>query len=229
MAIKFLTGILESVCSPFSYENQGKALAEQLKKLQNFLPAPEIVNFDPNNITLNFNAQRLDATNLSSLYDTMASSFWFLRDVQELYIKAKGSFSFAPPNFSGTEREALSHCIQLAQLIDDIAPEVMDRNLKRVWGKLEHQYHFPHFETAEEMRHYLKNSTELTRVTLLDLSRSEIEIVPPEVLLFPNLSKVILLDTQIGQFPHVLKAHPKLNLENVLCEDLTFTNGTRAI
>lgn len=206
--------------------NQGARLAKELKKLESFLPAPEIVGFKKNNVSLNFDIQKLDASNLSSLYDTMASSFWFSRDVQELYSKAKGSFSWVPPSFSGTEESALCKCVKMAQLINTIAPEVMDKNLEKVWIKLENQYEFPHFETAKEMREYLNNNNKVLEVTRLDLSRSDIEIVPPEVLLFPNLSQVILFDTKIAQFPQVLKAHPTLNLEKVYCEDLTFTIGT---
>ncbi|MCP5489814.1 MAG: leucine-rich repeat domain-containing protein [Chlamydiales bacterium] len=209
-----------------SCPSQGSILAQELQKMQGFLPAPDVKNFDRKNTTLNFDVQHLDASNLSSLYDSMASSFWFSRDVQDLYIQAKGPFSLAAPDFQGTKGEALCRCIKMAKLVNKIAPEVMGRNLKEIWEKLEEQYQFPHFETPQEMREYLKTGDKHKEVTLLDLSRSDIEIIPPEVLQFPNLSQVILYDTKLGQFPHVLSAHSNLNLNNVQIEDLTFSKGT---
>jgi Leucine-rich repeat (LRR) protein len=222
------TPIAGSLCpkAGVSCPSQGSILAQVLQKMQGFLPAPDVKNFDRKNTTLNFDAQHLDASNLSSLYDSMASSFWFSRDVQDLYVQAKGPFSLAAPDFQGTKGEALCRCIKMAKLINKIAPEVMDRNLKEIWGKLEAQYQFPHFETPQEMREYLKTGDKHKEVTLLDLSRSDIEIIPPEVLQFPNLSQVILYDTKLGQFPYVLSAHSNLNLNNVQIEDLTFSKGT---
>jgi Leucine-rich repeat (LRR) protein len=207
--------------------NQRARLAEELQKMQNFLPAPEVRLFDPNNVSQKFDFQNSRATSLSFLYDTMAFSFWFEREVQDLYIQAKGSFSMSVPVFSGTMEEAFGHCISMALLINKIAPKIMDRNLKRVWEKLEEQYKFPRLETAEEMRNHLKSDdTLLKRVTILDLSSSDIEIIPPEVLLFPNLTQVSVLNTRMTQFPQVLTAHPTLNLDNVQFEDLTFTMKT---
>ena len=156
----------------------------------------------------------------------MAFSFWFQRDVQDLYIKAKGAFSMTAPIFNGTLEEAFAHCITMAQLISTIAPKIMDENLVRIWKKLEDQYRFPHLETAEEMRDHLKDDNLLKRVTILDLSSSDIEIIPPEVLLFPNLTQVSALNTRIQQFPTVLTAHSTLLLDNVQFEDLTFTMKT---
>ncbi|WP_420421831.1 leucine-rich repeat domain-containing protein [Simkania sp.] len=228
MAIKFLTGMVNLVWSSSESPSQGEQLSRELKKMQAFLPTPEITNFNPSNVTLNFDIKRLDATNLSALYDTMASSFWFSHDVQDLYIKAKSAFTLAPPDFDGTTEEGVGHCLKMAELINEIAPDVMDRNLARVWGKLEDQYKFPHFETAAEMREYLSKGNKQKVVTLLDLSRSEIEIVPPEILQFPRLSQVVLYDTKLGQFPHVLKAHQSLDPQKILCEDLTFNKGTAA-
>ncbi|MCB1082845.1 MAG: leucine-rich repeat domain-containing protein [Simkania sp.] len=207
--------------------NQRARLAEELQKMQAFLPAPEVRLFDPNNVSQKFDFQNSRATSLSFLYDAMAFSFWFEREVQDLYIHAKGSFSVSVPVFSGTMEEALGHCISMALLINKIAPKIMDRNLIRVWAKLEDQYKFPHLETAEEMRNHLKcDDTLLKRVTILDLSSSDIEIIPPEVLLFPNLTQVSALNTPMTQFPQVLTAHPTLNLDNVQFEDLTFTMKT---
>ncbi|WP_420421832.1 leucine-rich repeat domain-containing protein [Simkania sp.] len=204
----------------------GHKLGRSLKKMETFLPTSEVKNFNPGNITLKFDVKHLDATNLSSLYDTMASSFWFSRDVQELYVEHKGSFTLVSPDFKGTKNEALCRCLKMAELINKIAPDAMDRNLKMVWKKLEAQYQFPHFTTTDEMRQYLENEKHTLDVTLLDLSRSDIEILPPEILKFPNLSQVILYDTNLGQFPHILSAHSKLDLNKIHCEDLTFTKGT---
>ena len=210
-----------------SSPNHAVKLADELQKMQAFLPAPEVRMFNPNNVSKQFDFQNSSATSLSFLYDTMAFSFWFEREVQDLYIEAKGSFSGSAPTFCATLEEAFDHCINMVRLINKIAPEIMDRNLKRVWEKLEAQYEFPHLETAEEMRdHFKKNDILLNRVTILDLSSSDIEIIPPEVLLFPNLTQVSVLDTHVQQFPQVLTAHPTLLLDNVQCEDLTFTMKT---
>jgi hypothetical protein len=226
MGIQFLTGFINSFWSSSSNSGQSQKLAQELQKMQDFLPAHEIKNFNLSNLTVSFDISRCDAINLSSLYDTMASSFWFSHEVQDLYIKAKGPFSLAPPDFDGTEEEAIDHCLKMAQLINKIAPKAMDHNLIRVWERLETQYKFPLFATASEMRDYLKTGNKHTEVTLLDLSRSEIEIVPPEVLQFPNLSQVILTDTKLGSFPLVLNAHQSLDPQKILCEDLTFSKGT---
>ncbi|MGD2169407.1 MAG: leucine-rich repeat domain-containing protein [Chlamydiota bacterium] len=215
-------------------------LARALEKVAEFLPSQTIAHFDFKNVVVSFDIAHIGASNLDRLFDEMASSFWYERDVQQLFVETKGSFTnlsnaepglpTMPKNLSGSIEEAAGACHRMAQLIIQKAPEVMDRNIIWVWEKLVAQFPdvFPKLETPQDMRQWLndeKNRDKMHGVRHLDLTRSEIEILPPEIHKIPNLEKVYLYDSKITGFPEVLLTHPKLSSDEIHMEKLKFLEG----
>lgn len=209
-------------------------LQSDLIKVQEFLPAREISSFNPDHVTLTFDAKNLHATNLSNLFDILASSFWCEKEVQELYVKHKAPFDgILIPRFKAgmTTDDGARAVSEMATLMTQLAPQVMDRNLERVWEKVV-RYHegIPALDSAEKIREWMRvNPSAIQGIKTLNLTQSEIEILPPEILQFSNLESIYLIGSKLGQFPHVLKVHPnsaRLFENEHLCEDLTFHSGT---
>lgn len=205
-----------------------------LKQVQEFLPAKEISSFNPDQVTLRFDVKNLHATNLSHLFDTLASSFWCEKEVQELYVKHKAPFDgMVIPSFKEgmTIDDGARAVSEMATLITRLSPQVMNRNLERMWEKVV-RYHdgVSPLDSAEKIREWMKSHpTVIQGIKMLNLTQSEIEILPPDILQFSKLESIFLLGSKLGQFPHVLEAHPKSDrlLKNEhLCEDLTFSSGT---
>lgn len=191
-------------------------LEGELRKVAEFLPADAIRNFNKENVSVGLDLTRMDATDLNSLFDLMASSFWFDKDVQALFVQHKGSFNITPsPMQPGTSvDEAAEKCCQMASLILKKAPSVMDDNLKIMWDKLRAQFPtiFPAKESPQEMRAWINmdaNQAAMQSVQKLELGRSKMQIIPPEVNRISQLRQVYLYESDLGSYPYVFEAHPR--------------------
>lgn len=72
-------------------ERRINELSNTLKSVEQFLPAKEIREFDPNRVTPRFDIKHIGDTNLSHLYDTLASTFWCSQRVEGHYASTKGA------------------------------------------------------------------------------------------------------------------------------------------
>lgn len=209
-------------------------LEGELRKVAEFLPADAIRKFNKENVSVGLDLTRMDATDLNSLFDLMASSFWFDKDVQALFVQHKGSFNITPsPMQPGTSvDEAAEKCYQMASLILKKAPSVMDNNLKIMWDKLRAQFPaiFPPKESTQEMRAWINTDASqvaMQSVQKLELGRSKMQIVPPEVNRISQLSQVYLFEADLGSYPHVFEAHPRAKKirKNLAIDTFSFSRG----
>lgn len=223
----------ESSSSKFKIEAGGcdaagriEKLTNTLKSVEQFLPAKEIRDFNPNKVTPRFDIKHLGETNLSHLYDTMASTFWCSQRVQGHYASTKDALynGIQRPQLKGTLDDAINATNSLGRLIICQSPAIMDRNLVLMWNKIEE---LPELHSAESIREWMNdNPEELKKVKEVNLTGSDIEVIPPEILAFENLEKVVLYGSKLGAFPHVLEAHPSFNMENLYVDgDFTFFDG----
>ncbi len=199
-------------------------LGQELKKMVQYIPARYIAKFNRNKITAkdvvaNLDPTRIHAYNLGSLYRVMAAPFCFDVDVRNNYDHSIRDLDI---------ESSLSKCLNMAKRINAIANDVLDRNLPRVWERVvQRNSEIPQLQSAKQIREWLDDSTnqsKIEKVTWLDLTRSDIELIPPEVNLFSNLRKVYTQDSELWSFPTVFHAHSILSnsLKNVECADLKF-------
>lgn len=219
---------LDSVHSSSSMFN----LVNNLQKMEEFLPAPAVTNFNPSQVVLQITLSTPSGSSLNFLFDTVASAFWCEREVQALFVDIKGNFIRDPLPYSnplpGPLDRAIESCNRMIQLILEKAPEVINRNLVRVWEKLTFQYPevFPSdIKEAKEIEAWFQDSENqklMENVKDLDFTRSDIEILPPILMKIPNIRRIYLYDSPMGAFPELFSKQQSIE---ILMESQRFYEG----
>jgi hypothetical protein len=213
------------------------ALKGELKEVGKFIPTKRITEFNPKNACTKFtliDPVTINPNNLNHIYDDMAGSFWFDRDVQRLFIKSKGPYRKCFDSLGKTLEAAVSDCLKMAEHINSISKVTLERNLLLVWERLRGKYStevFPDLKNVDEIKEWFNKEDSqraMESIVGLDLTRSDIEIIPEEVLRIPNLRTVYIVDSKIGTVPHILYNLPEGDSRRIIvppCETSTFYDG----
>ncbi|GAB4188153.1 MAG: hypothetical protein Tsb0015_07810 [Simkaniaceae bacterium] len=189
-------------------------LQSSLTEISQFLPSPEIKEFDPKTV----NAAELDL-----IFNTLGFSFCFDSEVKDLIVKYKGYFTlFPPPLQCASVEEGAAACDELSKLILQKAPAILDKNLLILWKSITKAYPgVPSFENPVHIREWLKNEENLDlleTIKEINLIKSDMEILPPEILLFPNLNAIYLYDAALSDDPIIAYAHPNFKNNKLTIE-----------
>lgn len=189
-------------------ESSLQKLKNELTRIESFLPSEAIKNFNP---------ATADLEDLDQVYDQLACTFLFDKDVADHVLKTKGPFKIMMPAFQGFVDEAAEACAELAQLLRRKAPEILGRNLVLLWQKVQQDHpELPQSSDPLAIRTWLRNPVNtptLAKIRTLDLRIPKLQVIPPAVLAFTGLVSVCLYESGLYYTPHVFDAHPNRSLE----------------